>query len=41
MLRVNTIVENDDIPKRVKQSMDLTWEELIVQGAEALEEVEA
>lgn len=40
MQRVNTIVEQDELPNQVKQDLGLTWEELIVEGARALQEVE-
>ena len=38
MKRVNTIIEDEESVVEVKKELGLTWEELIVQGAEALRE---
>jgi len=37
-MRVNTILEDGSVPEQVKNEYDLTWEELIEQGARALDE---
>lgn len=36
MHRVNTVLEDGELPLSVKNELDLTWAELVEEGAEAL-----